>query len=205
MKVTKFDLQNNLKKYFGFNKFKGLQEKAMENIIDGNDTFVIMPTGGGKSLIYQLPALIMPHLTLVVSPLLALMKDQIDFLTSHNIPAASINSTQSREESNEVLQGIRNGQIKILMISVERLKNERFREFIKQIPINTIGYEDSKQIIRSSGSVGANYIEANESLSKKDLVRHSYQEPVTPVLFEFSNLYFRNYLEFGISYLVLAR
>ena len=64
----------------------------------------------------------------------------------------------------------------------------RVRHFIKQIPINTIGYEDSKQIIRSSGSVGANYIEANESLSKKDLVRHSYQEPVTPVLLESSNL-----------------
>ena len=78
MKVTKINLHEYLKKYFGFSKFKGLQEDAIESLIEGNDTFVVMPTGGGKSLIYQLPALILDGTAIVVSPLIALMKNQVD-------------------------------------------------------------------------------------------------------------------------------
>jgi len=77
MKVTKIDLHKELKKHFGFSKFKGLQEEAINSLIDKNNTFVVMPTGGGKSLIYQLPALILDGTAIVVSPLIALMKNQV--------------------------------------------------------------------------------------------------------------------------------
>ena len=87
------------------------------------------PTGSGKSLCYQLPALALPHLTLVISPLLALMHDQLAFLKSKGISAATLDSSQSPEESRRVMQQALDGQLKILMISVERLKNERFRRW----------------------------------------------------------------------------
>ncbi len=137
------DIKPVLKQYFGFENLRHGQEQVINSILAGYSAAAIFPTGAGKSLCYQLPAIIFPHLTLVVSPLLALMKDQVDFLKSHNIPAASIDSTQSREESNAIIQAVKTGQIKILMISVERLKNERFREFIKQITISLLVIDEA--------------------------------------------------------------
>lgn len=134
---------NSLQQYFGYNAFREGQEAVINAVVSGRSAAAIFPTGSGKSLCYQLPALHLPHLTLVISPLLALMQDQLDFLAKHNIPAASIDSTQSREEAQAVMQGVRNGQIKILMISVERLKNERFRRFIEQIPISLLVVDEA--------------------------------------------------------------
>ncbi len=137
------DIEQHLQHYFGFDSLRSGQKEVISSVLAGQSAAAIFPTGSGKSLCYQLPALMLPHLTLVVSPLLALMKDQIAFLHSRNIPAASIDSTQTREEAQAIMNGVRSGNIKILMISVERLKNERFREFISQVPISLLVVDEA--------------------------------------------------------------
>ncbi|MCL1137339.1 RecQ family ATP-dependent DNA helicase [Shewanella pneumatophori] len=132
-----------LAQYFGFNQFRPGQGEVVENVLNGNSAAAIFPTGSGKSLCYQLPALALPHLTLVVSPLLALMDDQLQFLNSKGIAAASIDSTQTNEQSSAVIQGVTDGTIKILMISVERLNNERFRRFIASVPISLLAIDEA--------------------------------------------------------------
>ncbi|KHT65630.1 ATP-dependent DNA helicase RecQ [Photobacterium gaetbulicola] len=134
---------NNLKQYFGFDSLRPGQDEVISKVVDGHSAAAIFPTGSGKSLCYQLPALQLPHLTLVISPLLALMKDQISFLHSKGIQAASIDSSQTWEETQQVMQGVRSGNIKILMISVERLNNERFRQFISQVPISLLVVDEA--------------------------------------------------------------
>ncbi|MGF1761490.1 RecQ family ATP-dependent DNA helicase [Photobacterium sagamiensis] len=135
--------QQTLKNYFGFDTLRTGQEEVITRILNGQSAAAIFPTGSGKSLCYQLPAVQLPHLTLVISPLLALMKDQLDFLHSKNIAAASIDSSQSWEETQQVMQAVRNGEMKVLMISVERLKNERFRHFISQVPISLLVVDEA--------------------------------------------------------------
>ena len=132
-----------LKKYFGFDSLRLGQEEVITRVLNGHSAAAIFPTGSGKSLCYQLPAIELPHLTLVISPLLALMKDQLDFLATKNIPAASIDSSQTWQQTQQVMQQIRQGEIKVLMISVERLKNERFRQFIGQIPISLLVVDEA--------------------------------------------------------------
>ncbi|MEK9713800.1 MAG: RecQ family ATP-dependent DNA helicase [Thalassolituus sp.] len=137
------DWQAPLKSTFGFEQLREGQQPVVEAILAGRSAAAIFPTGSGKSLCYQLPALLLPHLTLVVSPLLALMQDQVAFLRSKGIAAASLDSTLSREELTSVQQGVRNGEIKILFISVERLKNERFREFIRGVAISLLVVDEA--------------------------------------------------------------
>ncbi|GIU48035.1 ATP-dependent DNA helicase RecQ [Shewanella sairae] len=132
-----------LQQYFGFNQFRAGQDEVVANVLNGHSAAAIFPTGSGKSLCYQLPALALPHLTLVVSPLLALMDDQLQFLKSKGIPSASIDSTQTNEQSSAVIQGVTDGHIKILMISVERLNNERFRRFISSVPISMLVIDEA--------------------------------------------------------------
>ncbi|WP_404970091.1 ATP-dependent DNA helicase RecQ [Vibrio campbellii] len=136
-------LQQTLQSVFGFDSLRSGQQPVIEAVMNGHSAAAIFPTGSGKSLCYQLPATQLPHLTLVISPLLALMKDQLSFLQGRGIAAASIDSSQSREETQQVMAGVKNGQIKILMISVERLKNERFREFIRQIPLSLMVVDEA--------------------------------------------------------------
>lgn len=128
-------MEQMLKKYFGFTSFKAGQQEVIERILNGHSAAAIFPTGAGKSLCYQLPAMFLPGITLVVSPLLSLMKDQIDFLVEHKIPAARLDSTQSLEEYNHVLEQAKLEKLKILMIAVERFKNERFRHHLKQMRV----------------------------------------------------------------------
>jgi len=137
------NVDQTLKRYFGFDGFREGQAEVVEAIVGGQSAAAIFPTGSGKSLCYQLPALHLPHLALVVSPLLALIQDQLEFLQGRDISAASIDSTQSREESSAVMQQVRQGQIKILMISVERLKNERFRNFIARVPVSLLVIDEA--------------------------------------------------------------
>lgn len=136
-------LQQTLQSVFGFDSLRPGQQPVIEAVMNGHSAAAIFPTGSGKSLCYQLPTTQLPHLTLVISPLLALMKDQLSFLQGRGIAAASIDSSQSREETQQVMAGVKNGHIKILMISVERLKNERFREFIRQIPLSLMVVDEA--------------------------------------------------------------
>jgi len=136
-------MHHTLEQVFGYPQFRPGQEAAVSAVLAGRSAAAIFPTGSGKSLCYQLPALLLPHLTLVVSPLLALMQDQLAFLKRHGISAGSIDSAQSREDANDVMARARSGELKILMISVERLKNERFRNFLQQVPISLLVVDEA--------------------------------------------------------------
>ena len=136
-------MHNTLEQVFGYPQFRAGQEAAISAVLAGRSAAAIFPTGSGKSLCYQLPALLLPHLTLVVSPLLALMQDQLAFLQRHGIAAASIDSAQSRDEASAVMARAKAGELKILMISVERLKNERFRNFLQQVPISLLVVDEA--------------------------------------------------------------
>ena len=136
-------IEQTLKQTFGYDGFRPGQDQAIRAVVAGRSAAAIFPTGSGKSLCYQLPALLLPHLTLVVSPLLALMQDQLAFLHRHGIAAASIDSAQSREQASETMARAKSGELKILMISVERLKNERFRNFISQVPISLLVVDEA--------------------------------------------------------------
>ncbi len=136
-------IEQTLARVFGYDGFRPGQQQAIRAVVAGRSAAAIFPTGSGKSLCYQLPALHLPHLTLVVSPLLALMQDQLAFLHRHGIAAASIDSAQDREQVSATMARARSGELKILMISVERLKNERFRHFISQVPISLLVVDEA--------------------------------------------------------------
>src|SRR5215208_5265964 len=110
-----------LKQYFGFTSFRPLQEEIIRDSLAGKDVFALLPTGGGKSLCYQLPALVRPGLTVVVSPLIALMKDQVDALRALGVDAAYINSSLSASDVRERQAAVSRGELKILYVAPERL------------------------------------------------------------------------------------
>ncbi|CRM85588.1 ATP-dependent DNA helicase RecQ [Pseudomonas brenneri] len=136
-------MHDTLQQVFGYPQFRPGQEAAVSAVLAGRSAAAIFPTGSGKSLCYQLSAVLLPHLTLVVSPLLALMQDQLGFLQRHGISAGSIDSAQSRDEANDVMARARAGELKILMISVERLKNERFRNFLHSVSISLLVVDEA--------------------------------------------------------------
>src|SRR5690349_25114420 len=114
------DLQPILKRYFGFDSFRPLQEQIIRDSMAGKDVFALLPTGGGKSLCFQLPAMARTGLTVVVSPLIALMKDQVDALQAAGVPATFLNSSLAPGESSERLRGLRNVQYRLLYVAPER-------------------------------------------------------------------------------------
>ena len=120
-----------LKARFGHDGFLPLQQDVIDNVLAGGDSIVLMPTGSGKSLCYQLPALLLDGVTLVVSPLIALMKNQVDSLTAKGIRAAFVNGTMSYAEILDVQNEARSGRLDILYVSPERLAVDRFREFLR--------------------------------------------------------------------------
>ena len=125
--TDKLDLKGQLKKHFGFDKFKGNQEAIIENLLGGNDTFVLMPTGGGKSLCYQLPALLMEGTAIVISPLIALMKNQVDAMRNFSEDdgvAHFINSSLSKSEVEQVKADMLSGKAKLLYVAPESLTKE---------------------------------------------------------------------------------
>ncbi|MCY9861119.1 RecQ family ATP-dependent DNA helicase [Vibrio coralliirubri] len=136
-------INNTLEKVFGFKKLRKGQQDVINAIMEGRSALAVFPTGAGKSLCYQLPALHLPHLTLVISPLIALMQDQLEFLESKGIPAATIDSTKSADEVREIMTDIREGKTKVLMVSVERLKNDRFKSFIATIPTSLLVVDEA--------------------------------------------------------------
>jgi len=132
-----------LKRYFGFDRFLAGQREVVGRIVAGESAAAIFPTGGGKSLRYQLPAMHLEGITLVVSPLLSLMKDQIEFLEAKKIPAARLDSSMGREAYQAALQGAVRGRIRILMVSVERFKNERFRGQLKRMQVSLLVVDEA--------------------------------------------------------------
>lgn len=146
MKETKIDLQESLKKYFGFSSFKGLQKQAIESIIEGNNTFVVMPTGGGKSLIYQLPALAKEGTAIVVSPLIALMKNQVDAMrgiSTESGIAHVLNSSLNKTEVNTVMSDIQKGITKLLYVAPESLTKDEYVEFLKNQKISFVAIDEA--------------------------------------------------------------
>src|SRR5687767_2541639 len=127
-----------LKHQFGFDSFRMNQEAAISAVLAKKDAVVLMPTGGGKSLCYQIPALMLEGLTLVISPLIALMKDQVDALRANGIEAAFLNSTQTAAEQVQVFRDIRSGKLKLLYVAPERLlqSGEQFLDFIRSTNIS---------------------------------------------------------------------
>jgi len=146
MEYTEIDLHKALKKYFGFNSFKGLQENVIKSIINNNDTFVIMPTGGGKSLCYQLPALVKDGTAIVVSPLIALMKNQVDALrgiSSERGIAHVLNSSLNKAEVAQVKTDISNGLTKLLYVAPESLIKEEYVDFLKSQNISFVAIDEA--------------------------------------------------------------
>src|SRR3989339_59769 len=137
------NMKKLLKKYFGYDQFRPLQEEIINNVVNKKDTFVLMPTGGGKSLCFQLPALKFSGITLVISPLIALMKDQVDNLKKNGISADFLNSTQSEKEQNEIGQKLKNNETKLLYVAPERLALPGFQEFLKTLNINLIAIDEA--------------------------------------------------------------
>jgi len=132
-----------LKKHFGYDQFRPLQGEIIEHCVAGKDALVLMPTGGGKSLCYQLPALKFPGLTVVISPLIALMKDQVDSLRANGISAAYLNSTLPFAEAMRIEDQARRGELKLLYLAPERLSAPRTQDFLKTIPISLFAVDEA--------------------------------------------------------------
>jgi len=132
-----------LKRYYGYDRFRPMQEAIIQSVLSGRDTLVLMPTGGGKSVCFQIPALMLPGLTVVVSPLIALMKDQVGALHMNGISAAYYNSTQTSREQRAIEDDCLSGKLKLLYISPEKLLTESFFSFLKRIQVSLFAIDEA--------------------------------------------------------------
>jgi ATP-dependent DNA helicase RecQ len=136
-------LLDTLKHYFGYEQFRKGQAEIINSLLQGQDSLVLMPTGGGKSLCYQLPAVLLPGITIVVSPLIALMKDQVDGLTRQGIDAAFINSSLDANEINAIFTRLAQGSIKLLYVAPERLTNYYFLQRLNELPLSLFAIDEA--------------------------------------------------------------
>ncbi len=146
MNTKSADIPKELKKYFGFTKFKGQQEEIIKQLLDGKDIFVLMPTGGGKSLCYQLPALICDGTAIVVSPLIALMKNQVDAvngLSNKEGVAHVLNSSLNKTQTKQVFDDIKAGKTKLLYVAPESLIKEEYMEFLRDVEISFVAIDEA--------------------------------------------------------------
>src|SRR5881409_3979262 len=132
-----------LKQYFGFTSFRPLQEEIIRDVLAGKDVFALLPTGGGKSLCYQLPALVRPGLTVVVSPLISLMKDQVDAMQTSGVAATFLNSTLAADEGRRRLRGLHTGQFRLLYVAPERLMLSGFLSDLQRWQVNLIAVDEA--------------------------------------------------------------
>ncbi|TYZ09564.1 DNA helicase RecQ [Hymenobacter lutimineralis] len=137
------DLKGKLKEVFGYGQFRGTQEAIIQNVIEGHNTFVIMPTGAGKSLCYQLPALVLPGTAIVISPLIALMKNQVDQLNAFGVNAAFLNSTLSKTEMNKVKRDVISGDVRLLYVAPESLTKDETIEFLQKATISFVAIDEA--------------------------------------------------------------
>src|SRR6266550_6399515 len=128
---------------FGYREFRPGQQQVVESLLAGRSALAVFPTGAGKSLCYQLPALILDGLTVVVSPLIALMKDQLDFLKARGVPAARLDSSLGIDEIRQVYTALRSGTLKLLYVSPERLANERFLQTLKRLTVAMLAVDEA--------------------------------------------------------------
>lgn len=136
-------LLDTLKHYFGYDSFRPGQAEIIDSLMQGRDSLVLMPTGGGKSLCYQLPAILLPGITIVVSPLIALMKDQVDNLTRQGIAAAFINSSLDSQTINDIFSRLGKGEIKLLYVAPERLTNRYFLQGLSELPLSLFAIDEA--------------------------------------------------------------
>ena len=137
------DLVATLRQHFGFASFRPGQKEAIQQVLTGQHTLLVMPTGAGKSLAYQLPALLLPGLTLVISPLIALMKDQVDALLDAELPATYINSSLPSGEQNRRLRAMREGHVKLVYIAPERLRSNQFIRALANVPVSLLAVDEA--------------------------------------------------------------
>jgi ATP-dependent DNA helicase RecQ len=172
MNISREKLIETMERYFGFHTFRAGQESIVNAILENNDVFAVMPTGGGKSLCYQLPACVLDGTCMVISPLIALMKDQVDAATESGIRAAFLNSSQSESERQNVLRKLFKKELDLIYVSPERFSQEQFRSSLKQFPLCFVAIDEAHCICEWGHDFRPDYLNLSE------IVRELPQIPV---------------------------